>query len=453
MPDTFDDFALDVTKAAWPLLNELPLESLAGKHLIGAIKKSWDERAHRAATVTRIKDEILRSHVTFFHEDDARTNDFHSFLTDVRFKYHDEFSDLTSCMRWIRGHGTDCIVVWYDTKSEKSATLLRMVTENRNFRRIPMIVLYAAEADLAHFKAHCGDLFIDKFIQFDRHREKFRNALIEAFELMTSDRSDRRLLDELRSQTQNFPADGAKSFSLTEIDAACDKIAADPTKKYWADTERLLGISRLKDVKRFTSAAAEFEHKYQSFDAMISLMLAHCVVSKESQDARTRQFAESVMAMADINDDRLARSAMTLARLNAAPALKDLLNAWWRAKDKFHIGHEFYFVLSRVAVQAGLAALERSLLALAIKGDPLRLEYVDAYAHHLLQTGHPRQALRLADMLQKSEYFPPKRAAMIAFQAHIVRDDQSAAHQTLQDMLSRWPHDKSVAALKSKLNQ
>ncbi len=451
MPDSFDDFSADVTKANMAMLGTIPLESLAGKHLIGVIKKAWDERAHRAATVTRIKDEILRSHVTFFHEDDARTNDLHSFLTEVSFKYHDEFSDLSACMRWIRGHGTDCIVVWYDTKSEQSATLLRMLTENRSFRRIPIVVLYAAEADIAHFKSQCGDLFVDKFIQFDRHREKFRTALIEAFELAANDRSDRRLLDELRSQAQDFPADGVKSLSMAEIDAACDKIATESSKKYWADTERLLGISRLRDVTRFSTEASDYGHKYHSFDATLSLMLAHCVTAKENIDSKTCVFVESIMAMGDLNMDRLARAAMTLARLGATKALTELMNSWWQSKDKLNVGHEFYFVLSRMANQSGLTALERALLALAIKGDPLRHEYVEAYAQHLLATGHPRQALRLAEILQKSEYFPAKRAAIIVFNAHVMRDDKSAANKTLQEMTTRWPQDKQVAALKSKL--
>jgi hypothetical protein len=177
------------------MLSELQLESLSGKHLIGNIKTAWDDRLYRATNVTRIKDEILRSHVTFFHDDDARTNDLKTFLTDVRFKYHDEFTEVTSCMRWIRGHGTDCLVVWYDNKSKSSELLLRMYQENRNFRRIPVIVLHASESDIDLFKNQCPDLFVDRFILFDRNRERFRTALIETFEGLGKEHSRRRLLE------------------------------------------------------------------------------------------------------------------------------------------------------------------------------------------------------------------------------------------------------------------
>ncbi len=448
MPDDFDDFSGDLAKADLPLLHELQLESLAGKHLIGTIKKAWDDRNHRATTTTRIKDEILRSHVTFFHEDDARTNDFRSFLTEVRFKYHDEFSDLITCMRWIRGHGTDCIVVWYDPKSKKSATLLRMVTESRSFARIPLVVVYAAETDLAHFKKTYGDLYIDKFIQFDRIREKFRNSVIEAFETVKRGGDHRSILSELRAQAQDLPGENYKPLSASECEAACDQIGTDPSKRYWADTERLIELAKLKDLGRFTVLADDYGRRYRNFDASLSLLVAQCIADKDSLKSRTQVFAESIFSLKDLNGDRLARAAITLCRLSALDALRILMQSWWSSRDTYPIGDEFYFVLSRMAQQSGLLALERSLLALAVRGDPLRNDYIEAYALHLLQTGHPAQTLRLAEQLKDSEYFPLKKALMISLHAYIQRGDTQAATKILDELIAKWPHDKQVATLK-----
>jgi hypothetical protein len=453
MPDEYDDFKADISQSDLEFLHELPLESLRGKHLIGLIQKSWDERLHRAKTVTRIKDEILRSHVTFFHEDSARTNDLNSFLTDVRFKYHDEFSDLDTCMRWIRGHGTDCIVVWYDEKSHKSATLLRMYTESRHFPRIPLVVLYAADADLEHFKSKCGDLFVDKFIKFDRNREKFRTALIDAFELIGKDHGDRRLLDELRSQSLDFPPAGYKALSLLEIDAACNKIAAEPKKKYWADVERLLGFARHKDLTRFAVAVTEFVKNYKNFDAHLSIMISSCVASKEYSDTATRNFFDALASMGDLTLDRISRASLTMIRINAVDALKKILNAWWQSKDKFQIGHEFYFAASRWAGFSNLISLERILLALAIKGDPLRNEYVEAYANHLLNSGHPRHALQIGDYLSLCEYFPFKRARMISINAHLALGNKTSAISVIDELITRLPSDNTLAAIKAKITR
>jgi hypothetical protein len=451
IPDQFDDFNPELQSCGLTMLSELPLESLSGKHLVGNIKTAWDERLYRATHVTRIKDEILRSHVTFFHDDDARTNDLKTFLTDVRFKYHDEFTEVTSCMRWIRGHGTDCLVVWYDNKSKSSELLLRMYQENRNFRRIPIIVLHASESDLDLFKNRCPDVFVDRFILFDRNREKFRTALIETFEGLGKEHSRRRLLDEIRATAQDFPPDIQKSLSPQELDAACAEIAKETGKNYWSEAEHLLALARFRDTARFPVAVQSFEKSWNTFDAAITLLIARVSYDKQELTAATQQFFHKFPFLEDLNFDRLVRATIVLAKTNAVEALKKVLLLWWQSKEKFPVAHEFYFAASRWASLSGFASLERALLAKAIKDEPLRADYVEAYGNHLIICDHIAHALQLGEMLLKSDYFPPRRALLMIINAHLKNDDKAAALASVEEILRRWPGDRQAMAMRQKL--
>ena len=451
IPDEYDHFSSDLINCKLPLMAELPLESLAGKHLLGTIKSAWDERIHRSKSVTRIKDEILRSHVTFFTHDEARTAELRNFLTSVQFKYHDEFSDLTSCLRWIRGHSTDCLVVWYEPKGLDSETLIRVYTENRGFRRIPIVVLYPTEESLAHFKKHCPDLFVDKVVHFDRNREKFRVALVEAIETIGTEHGPRRLLDELRQTSMDFQPENSRALTPAEVELACAEIEHDSSKTYWAATERLLGLIRRKDPEALRRALESYESTHSSFDGALTAMVVRSGLSKQDAENATRDFMHKMPFMKDFNFDRLVRASIILSRLGANDALKTLLVLWWQSKDKYPASHEFYWAASRWASREGFLALERALLALAVKLEPLRNDYVESYASHLITTNHPQQALALGEYLAKSEYFPIKKAISIILNATLKMDDKVKGSNILSQMLHKWPADKYLIGLKPKV--
>jgi hypothetical protein len=452
IPDQYDEFSTELESCGLPLLRQLPLESLAGKHLIGLIKSAWEDRFHRATNVTKVKDEILRSHVTFFHDDEARTNELKTFLTDIKFKYHDEFSDLIACTRWIRGHGTDCLVVWYDAKSTNSVLLLRMYLQNRTFRRIPFVVLHASDSDVALFKKNFPDIFIDKFILYDRNKEKFRTALVESFEIVSKDHGSRHILDTLRHTAQDFPPDKKHLMTQQEVEAAITELNKDEGKKYWAETEHLLAISRFHDMTRYPIAEQVYQKSWAGFDASFNLMTARAGLGKQELIPAIQQFLERFSLLDDLNFDRLVRTSNVLARLGSAEALKKVLVMWWQSKDRFPVGHEFYFTASRWAGLSGHTSLERALLALALKAEPLRNDYVEAYISHLIHCSHLMHAQQLCEYLIKSEYFPPKRALMILYNLHHKSNNKSAALSTLDEILTRWPGDRQSLALKQKLS-
>lgn len=451
IPDGYDHFAADLINCGLPLMAELPLESLAGKHLLGTIKSAWDERLQRSKTATRIKDEVLRSHVTFFTPDDARSVELKNFLTSIQFKYHDDFSDLTSCFRWIRGHSTDCLVVWYDAKSLDSETLIRMYTENRGFRRIPIIVLYPTENVHAHFKKCCQDLFVDKVLHFDRNREKFRVALVEAIETLGKEHGARRLLDEMRQTSLEFQPETSRALTPVEVDLACTEIELDPGKTYWAATEKLLALVRLKDLEAISTSLETYEGKYSYFDSALTSMVVRSGLSKKETENATRDFIQKMPFMKDVNFDRMVRASIVLSRLGASDPMKTLLILWWQSKDKYPASHEFYWAASRLAFLEGFVALERSLLALAIKLEPLRNDYVEAYLNHLIATNHPSHAIDLGEYLQQSDYFPRKKAMLIVFNAMVKKEDLAGGAAILTQMILKWPTDKYLAGLKPKV--
>ena len=451
IPDDYDHFAKDLINCGLPLMAELPLESLAGKHLLGTIKNAWDVRLHRSKTVTRLKDEVLRSHVTFFTHDEARSVELKNFLTSIQFKYHDDFSDLTSCFRWIRGHSTDCLVVWYDAKSLDSETLIRMYTENRGFRRIPIIVLYPTENALAHFRKYCQDLFVDKVLHFDRNREKFRVALVEAIETLGKEHGARRLLDEMRQISLEFQPETSRALTPVEVDLACTEIDLDPGKTYWAATEKLLALVRRKDLEAIRTSLETYEGKYSSFDSALTAMVVRSGLSKQETENATRDFIQKMPFMKDFNFDRMVRASIVLSRLGASAPMKTLLILWWQSKDKYPASHEFYWAASRWAFLEGFVGLERSLLALAIKLEPLRNDYVEAYVNHLIATNHPGHAIDLGEYLQQSDYFPRKKAMLIVFNAMVKKEDQAGGAAILTRMILKWPTDKYLAGLKPKV--
>jgi len=147
----------------------------------------------------------------------------------------------------------------------------------------------------------------------------------------------------------------------------------------------------------------------------------------------------------------MVRASIVLSRLGASHSMKTLLILWWQSKDKYPVSHEFYWAASRWAFREGFIALERSLLALAIKLEPLRNDYVEAYANHLIATNHPGHAIDLGEYLQQSDYFPKKKAMLIVFNAMVKKEDQTGGAAILTQMILKWPTDKYLAGLKPKV--
>jgi hypothetical protein len=448
IPDVFDSFHSDVENCGLHFISEVPLKSLGGKHLVETIKSAWEARRFHAEHVTRIKDETRRCHITVFHPSEERVAEIKNILTSVDFRYSDGFSDMVSCTRWFRGHGTDCLIVWCDARSHEVETVIRLYTESRTFSRIPMVMLYSSEEALNAFKTRAPDLFVDRFILFDRHREKFGNAIFEVLSQFESERGPRRLLDELRTTSLDFPSPASKPLTVEEVSAACDAIGLDKSKSYWVDAERALADVRFGSRSGIKS---ELELKYGTFDALLIDTSTRCSHSIAEAQSATYNFVQKLMWLSDFNFERLVRSAILLTRSGCPDSLRDLLNQWWMARDRYPATHEFYWAASRWAQQTGAIGLERVLLGMAIELEPLRNETVEAYANHLLATGHIKQVAQLGEFLSKSRYFPIKKAQMILFNVLVKIGDKDAASAILAQMIARSPADRSLIKLKAKL--
>lgn len=448
IPDEFDHFDSDVGKCQLPFVNEIPFENFGGKHFVEFIKSAWEKRRIDAENVTKIKDEIRRRNITVFHINEVRVAEIRSLLAAVNFKCTQGFSDLISCTRSLRCSGADCLIVWCGDNSQDSETLLRMYTEVRSFSRIPLIVLYSSEAAVVEFKRRTSDLFIDQFVLFDRQREKFEALILAALGQAGSIQGPRKLLDDLRASSQDFPSNSSAVLNQFEAEEVCQAIAEDPSKKYWASVESLLAKVRFGNGSQ---AQSGLELEYGTFDALINDTSIRCSHSKEEAESATQYFVQQLMSLGDFNFERLVRASIVLTRAGYPESLKNLLNIWWKSKDRFPASFEFFWAASRYAQQKGFLALERAFLGLAIKLEPLRNEIVESYANHLLATGHTKQVYQLGEFLTRSRYFPIKKSQMILFNVLVKMDDKVGASLVLGQMIARSPNDRQLAKLKAKV--
>jgi hypothetical protein len=369
-------------------------------------------------------------------------------LTSVNFKCSTGFFDLVSCMRWLRTNGTNCLIVWCDKNSYDSESLLRMYTEARSFRRVPLLVLYSSEEALSEFKQRNSDLFIDQFIFFDRHRERFEGYILASLSLVDIETSPRKILDDLRTTSLDFPPPSSIPLAAGQVEIACDTIAAEAGKRYWADAEQALAAVRFGNGGR---QHCELQLKYGTFDALLNDTAVRCSQSKEEAESATQYMVNQLMSLSDLNFERMVRASILLTRTGCTDALKNFLNMWWTSSDRFPVSFEFYWAASRWAQQTGALALERAFLVIAIKMEPLRNEIVESYANHLLATGHTKQVYQLGEFLSRSRYFPIKKSQMILVNVLIKIDDNAGASLILAQMIARSPHDKQLMKLKAKL--
>ena len=448
MPDEYLNYSKEVEKCELSFVNEVSFGNLSAKHFVNEIKLAWDARFAAVEAVTKIKDEVRRRHITIFHSIETRVAELKAMLTSINFKCSTGFSDLVSCTRWLRTNGTDCLIVWCGENCHDSEILLRMYTEARSFRRIPLLVLYSSEVALSDFKKRNSDLFIDQFIFFDRQREKFEGAILACLSLVDAETSTRKLLDDLRTSSLDFPSPSSNPLTLAEVEAACGAIAAEPGKMYWAEAESALAAVRLASGGRLHS---ELELKYGTFDSLMNDTAVRCSQSKEEADSATQYLVNQLMLLSDLNFERIVRASIFLTRTGCADSLKNFLNLWWGSSDRFPTSYEFYWAASRWAQQTGALALERAFLGLAIKLEPLRNEIVESYANHLLATGHTKQVYQLGELLSRSRYFPIKKSQMILVNVLIKINDKVGASLILAQMIARSPNDKQLMKLKAKI--
>lgn len=448
IPDQFDDFSKEIETCELTFVKDFPYADLGSKHLVDEIKSAWDARFAAAEAVTRIKDEVRRRHITIFHSTETRVAELKSMLTSVNFKCSIGFSDLVSCTRWLRTNGTDCLIVWCGENSHDSESLLRMYTEARSFRRVPLLVLYSSEVALADFKKRNPDLFIDQFIFFDRQREKFEGYILASLSRVDQEASPRKILDDLRTTSLDFPPPSSIPLSVGQVEIACDAIAAEPGKMYWAEVEHALAAVRFGNGSR---QRCELQLKYGTFDALLNDTAVRCSQSREEAESATQYMVNQLMSLSDLNFERIVRASILLTRTGCTDALKNFLNMWWTSSDRFPASFEFYWAASRWAQQTGSLALERAFLGIAIKMEPLRNEIVESYANHLLATDHTKQVYQLGEFLSRSRYFPLKKSQMILINVLVKINDKVGASLILAQMIARSPHDKQLIKLKTKL--
>jgi hypothetical protein len=448
IPDQYDNFSRDLANCDLEFGPELPFENYGGRHFVEHIKEAWEKRRLDFENVTRSKDEIRRRHITVFHSNEVRVAEIRSLLTTVNFKRSNGFSNLVDCTRWLRTTGTDCLVVWCGENTHNVEELIRMYTEMRTFRRVPILVLYSSDASLIEFKKNAPDLFVDGFVFFDRHRKKFENAILAALVNVPVALDTRKLLENLRVTSLDFPSASAKSLTASEAAKACETIAGDPGKKYWADAEAALTEIRLGSRNQ---VQCELELKYGTFDALLVDTSVRCSHSKEGAESAANYSITQLMSLRDLNFDRLVRAAFLLTRSGCPDSLKKFLCYWWNSKERYEASFEFYWAASRWAQQKGFLALERAFLGLAIKLEPLRNEIVEAYANHLLETDHAKQVYQLGEFLSRSRYFPIKKSQMILFNVLVKLDDKVGASLILGQMIARSPNDRQLSKLKDKI--
>ncbi len=450
VPDTYDDFTSDLANCGLRMLADQPLPRLRGKHLIDEIKAAWDERAQRQASFKRGLDPSTQKHILLYVADQARSNELTQFLTENKFKYHDKADDAAKAIAFVRGHGTDCLLIWYDKHSESAELFLRMHLELRALKRIPVVVVVPGEEHLKTFRERASDIFVDKTILFDRNRERFRSALHEAFDFVTHESAERKILEELRAPAKENLTNTVAPDAL-QLEIACTQILSDPSKIYWSNVEHLMGYARLKDATKFDSFLDYFNSRYQTFDAAITVASARCQYLREEADAAIHTLVSRLPKLSDLSAERLLRAGVLAARYQFSQGMVNILELWWAHRDKWAIDHQFYFIASRFCSIKGFYALERSLLALAIRQDPLRSDYVEAYSHHLATTGHYGHVVKLCEYLLESTYFPRRKAMQMLIHAHIKIKNHTAALILIEEQLKQTPADVYLLGLRDKI--
>lgn len=451
VPDLYDDFTSDLANCGLHILTDLPLPRLRGKHLIDEIKTAWDARAKRRASFKSVGEFSTQRHILLYSTDQARANELTNFLNEVRFKYHDVFDDAAKAMEFMRGHGTDCLLIWYDRHSESAEILLRMHLELRAFRRIPIVVVCPGEDHIRSFQERSPDIFVDKIMLFDRNRERFRSAMQEVFELLTNDVPPRKILEELRASAKENINSTVVPLNLIQVETACTQLMADASKIYWADVERLTSYSRLGDEAKFSSFLEYFASRYKTFDAIMTIAATRCQFLREEADVAIHSFISRLGELADLSAERLFRASLLTARYQFTNGMTTVLELWWSNRQKWLADHQFYFVASRFCALKGFYALERALLALALRQDPLRNDYVEAYCYHLSLTNHHGHVIKLCEYLLGSSYFPRRKAMHLLIQAHIKIKNHTVAIGLIEEQLKQTPEDVNLLSLRDKI--
>lgn len=451
VPDVYDDFTIDLANSGLRMLAELPLPRLRGKHLIDEIKTAWDERAQKLNSIIRSTQSIYPKHILLYCMDQARSNELSTFLSESRFKYHTAFDQASAALKFMRGHSTDAIVAWYDRYADTAESFLRMHLEQRGVRRVPIIVVFPSEEDLHIFQDRAPAVIIDKAIIFDRSRDRFRTAIIESFDILGHEKPPRKTLEDLRVTAKENLDTKAVPLDALQLEIACTQLGSEPGKSYWGDIERLYGYARLKDNAKFETQLSYVSHVHANFDARFSIAASRCQYMREESSVAIHGFVSRLSEIKDLTEERLFRAGLFAAKNQYADGIVPVIELWWNNRQRWEVDHQFYFVASKFCALKGLFALERALLALAIRQDPLRNDYVEAYCLHLTATNHHGHVIKLAEHLLTSEFFPRRRAVMILAQAHMKLSNTSAALGIVEEQLRLSPEDRLLAAFRDKM--
>lgn len=459
VPDPFNDPAAELQASGLDKVFDTPLLRLRGRHLVGEITSAWNERSTAQQNFMRVRDEIQRPHLTFFAADQGVGSELKQFLVDAKYKNFEVFHDADDALKFMRGHSTDALICWYDHASRATEDLLQSRLESRSSKAIPIVLLYTDQTVVKVFQDRCPRLHVDIFFHFDRSRENFRFALLSAFQKSRSPLNPLQILDELRAPPRDHPNATKSSASeiskscpptASELDILCDRLAAEPGKAYWADAERLLGYARLKEAQKFESMLMIFSSRYSHFDAQLVIAISRSQIFREEAPSAAHGLTIKINGLPALNSDRLFRAGTFFSRSESMQALKSLLDYWWNNQDRHMIDHQFFFLASRYAYLGGYKSLERSLLGMALRGDPLRSDYVEAYAHHLYITDHPGHVVMLCEFLAFSKYFPFRKGQTLLLNAHMKLRNHRAALTLIQTMLKDTPDDKALLALEKK---
>lgn len=451
VPDVYDDFTADLANSGLRMLAELPLPRLRGKHLIDEIKFSWDERQQKTQSMARSSQSIYPRHFLLYCADEARRNELSTFLNEIRLKFHDTFDHPASALRFMRGHTTDCLLIWYDRQSATAEEFLKMHLEQRSAKRIPIVMICTTEEDMRAFNERAPLLIVDKFVIYDRNRDRFRSNVIDVFDVLENDKPPRKILEELRIPAKESPEINIEPPDSLQLEIACTQLGSDPGKVYWSDAERLFGYARLKEGAKFEAHLSYFTHRYQNFDARLNIVAARCQNLREEAQAAIHAFTTRLADMKDLNEERLLRAGSFVAKNGYTPGLKTIVELWWNNRQSSDIDHQFCFVASRFCALKGFFALERSLLAMAIRQDPLRNDYVEAYCSHLANTNHYGHVIKLCEYLLSSKYFPRRRAVAMLAQAHMKLNNNAAASALIAEQLKITPNDRHLLGLRDKI--
>ena len=451
VPDVYDDFTVDLANSGLRMLAELPLPRLRGKHLIDEIKTAWDERAQKLSAVTRGTQSTFPKHILLYCVDQARSNELSTFLNENRFKYHAAFDQPAAALKFMRGHTTDAIVAWYDRNADSAELFLRMHLEQRGARRIPIIVVFPTDEDMRAFQERAPTVILDKAILFDRNRDKFRASIIDAFDILEHEKPPRKTLEDLRITAKESLDFKAVPLDALQLEIACTQLGSDPAKVYWADAERLYGYARLKDSAKFDTQLSYVAHTYKNFDARFNIAASRCLLLREDSATAIHGFVSRLAEIKDLSEDRLFRAGVFAAKSHYPEGIVPVIEFWWNTRQRWPLDHQFYFVAAKFCALKCLFALERSLLAMAIRQDPLRNDYVEAYCSHLAATNHHGHVIKLCDYLLTSDYFPRRRAVKILAQAHMKLQNNAAAIALIEEQLKVTPEDRSLAALRDKI--